>query len=60
MHGYKIVYRRYAALFFIVGVGPEDREVLFEMIFVQQNELGIFEFIQTYVETLNAYFGQVV
>lgn len=45
---YKIVYRRYASLFFIVGVD------LFE------NELGILEFIHSLVETFDTYFKNVV
>eukprot|EP00953_Heterococcus_sp_UTEX-ZZ885_P006326 3868-Heterococcus_DN1.PRE.9 len=40
--GYKIIYRRYASLFFIVGVDSSDAE----------NELGILEFIHCLVETL--------
>merc|ERR1719174_2521324 len=46
--GYKIVYRRYASLFFIVGADQED-----------ENELGILEFIHTLVETLDKYFESV-
>eukprot|EP00953_Heterococcus_sp_UTEX-ZZ885_P012906 7376-Heterococcus_DN1.PRE.9 len=42
--GYKIIYRRYASLFFIVGVDSSDAE----------NELGILEFIHCLVETLLA------
>ena len=41
--GYKVVYRRYASLFFIVGVEGED-----------ENELSILEFIHALVETLDA------
>jgi len=43
--GYKVVYRRYASLFFIVGVEGED-----------ENELSILEFIHALVETLDRYF----
>mmetsp|Transcript_7297 Transcript_7297/g.11526 ORF Transcript_7297/g.11526 Transcript_7297/m.11526 type:complete len:159 (-) Transcript_7297:837-1313(-) len=46
--GYKVVYRRYASLFFIIGV-DEDEE----------NELGILEFIHCLVETLDKYFENV-
>merc|ERR550539_1017896 len=46
--GYKIVYRRYASLFFIVGADQED-----------ENELGYLEFIHTLVETLDKYFESV-
>ena len=40
---YKLVYRRYAALFFIVGVDGDE------------NELAILEFIHVLVETLDRY-----
>eukprot|EP00918_Siedleckia_nematoides_P026765 GHVU01057730.1.p1 GENE.GHVU01057730.1~~GHVU01057730.1.p1 ORF type:complete len:119 (+),score=21.59 GHVU01057730.1:325-681(+) len=46
---YKVVYRRYASLYFIVGVDPDDA-----------NELAILEFIHTLVETLDKYFENVV
>ena len=46
--GYKVVYRRYASLFFIVGVGGDE-----------ENELGILEFIHALVETLDKYFESV-
>ena len=46
--GYKVVYRRYASLFFIVGVEGED-----------ENELSILEFIHALVETLDKYFESV-
>ena len=48
--GYKVVYRRYASLFFIVGVADSPPE----------NELAILEFIHTLVETLDKYFENVV
>eukprot|EP00899_Mesostigma_viride_P027200 jgi/Mesvir1/7665/Mv11425-RA.1 len=44
---YKVVYRRYASLFFLVGV---DRE---------ENELSILEFIHNIVETMDRFFGNV-
>ncbi|KAF7819738.1 AP-4 complex subunit sigma [Senna tora] len=44
---YKIVYRRYASLFFLVGV--DDGE----------NELAILEFIHLLVETMDRHFGNV-
>ncbi|KAG5188047.1 clathrin assembly complex, small subunit [Tribonema minus] len=47
--GYKIIYRRYASLFFIVGVDSSDEE----------NELGMLEFIHCLVETLDKYFQSV-
>ena len=46
--GYKVVYRRYASLFFIVGVEGDDA-----------NELSILEFIHALVETLDRYFENV-
>eukprot|EP00013_Stygamoeba_regulata_P005315 CAMPEP_0177631142 /NCGR_PEP_ID=MMETSP0447-20121125/1589_1 /TAXON_ID=0 /ORGANISM="Stygamoeba regulata, Strain BSH-02190019" /LENGTH=158 /DNA_ID=CAMNT_0019132601 /DNA_START=1 /DNA_END=477 /DNA_ORIENTATION=- len=45
--GHKVVYRRYASLFFIVGV-DED-----------QNELATYELIHTLVEVLDDYFDNV-
>ena len=45
---YKVIYRRYASLFFIVGVDKEE-----------ENELGILEFIHALVETLDRYFENV-
>ncbi|KAL4463190.1 hypothetical protein ABPG74_007191 [Tetrahymena malaccensis] len=45
---YKVIYRRYASLYFIVGVDPEE-----------ENELAYFEFIHTLVETLDRYFENV-
>ncbi|CAA2933339.1 AP-4 complex subunit sigma [Olea europaea subsp. europaea] len=44
---YKIVYRRYASLFFLVGVDNEE------------NELAILEFIHLLVETMDRHFGNV-
>ena len=44
---YKLVYRRYASLYFCVGVDPGD------------NELLMLDTIHTYVETLDKYFGNV-
>lgn len=46
--GYKVIYRRYASLFFIVGVEQDS-----------ENELGILEFIHALVETLDKYFESV-
>ncbi|KAI5124908.1 hypothetical protein M0805_007336 [Coniferiporia weirii] len=43
----KVVYRRYASLFFVCGVGPGD------------NELVTLEIIHRYVEVLDRYFGNV-
>lgn len=44
--GSKIVYRRYASLFFIAGISLED------------NELITLEIIHRYVEQLDKYFGR--
>lgn len=44
---YKLVYRRYASLFFIVGVDGDE------------NELSVLEFIHCVVETLDKYFENV-
>merc|ERR1712037_204845 len=46
---YRVVYRRYASLYFIVGTDTES----------DMNELAILEFIQTLVETLDKYFENV-
>ncbi|THH08651.1 hypothetical protein EW145_g2566 [Phellinidium pouzarii] len=43
----KVVYRRYASLFFVCGVGSND------------NELVTLEIIHRYVEVLDRYFGNV-
>ncbi|KAL0237681.1 hypothetical protein GEMRC1_012155 [Eukaryota sp. GEM-RC1] len=44
---FKVVYRRYASLFFIVGIDAEE------------NELAILEFIHNLVEVFDAYFESV-
>eukprot|EP00931_Biecheleriopsis_adriatica_P084469 TRINITY_DN58315_c0_g1_i1.p1 TRINITY_DN58315_c0_g1~~TRINITY_DN58315_c0_g1_i1.p1 ORF type:complete len:169 (-),score=26.56 TRINITY_DN58315_c0_g1_i1:38-475(-) len=46
---YRVVYRRYASLYFIVGTDNEE----------DCNELAILEFIHTLVETLDKYFENV-
>ncbi|KAJ2402637.1 AP-1 adaptor complex sigma subunit Aps1 [Coemansia sp. RSA 2559] len=43
----KVVYRKYASLYFVVGIDLDD------------NELLIMEFIHRYVECLDRYFGSV-
>lgn len=43
----KVIYRRYASLFFVCGIGAED------------NELVTLEIIHRYVEVLDRYFGNV-
>ena len=44
---FKIVYRRYASLFFLVGVDENE------------NELAVLEFIHCMVETMDKWFGNV-
>lgn len=46
--GYKVVYRRYASLFFVVAVDSDD-----------DNELSLLEFIHSLVETMDKYFESV-
>ena len=52
--GYKVVYRRYASLFFIVGTKPSPDEEE-----NQENELGMLEFIHTLVETMDRWAGSI-
>ena len=47
--GYKVIYRRYASLYFIIGVDNTSEE----------NEMGYLEFIHTMVETLDRYFENI-
>lgn len=47
---YRVVYRRYASLYFIVGMAADDDDA---------NELSTLEFIHALVETLDSYFGNV-
>lgn len=44
---HKVLYRRYASLYFVMGVGPDSNELL-----------GL-EIIHRYVEVLDRYFGNV-
>jgi AP-4 complex subunit sigma-1 len=46
--GYKVIYRRYASLFFVFGVDGDE-----------ENELAILEFIHSLVETMDKYFESV-
>jgi AP-4 complex subunit sigma-1 len=46
--GFKVIFRRYASLYFIVGVDPEE-----------ENEIAYLEFIHNLVETLDKYFDNV-
>ena len=45
--GYKVIYRRYASLFFIVGTKPDPMVPGAEN---HENELGMLEFIHAVVE----------
>ena len=45
--GLKVIYRRYAALYFLVGVDSDE------------NELLMYEFVHAVVETLDRHFGNV-
>ncbi len=46
--GLKVIYRRYASLFFVVAVDGED-----------DNEIAVLEFIHSLVETMDKYFESV-
>ena len=46
--GYKVIYRRYASLFFIVGTKPDQGQQE-----NSENELGMLEFIHALVETMD-------
>jgi AP-4 complex subunit sigma-1 len=52
--GYKVIYRRYASLFFIVGTKPSSDETE-----NAENELGLLEFIHTLVETMDKWAGSI-
>jgi AP-4 complex subunit sigma-1 len=47
--GYKVIYRRYASLYFIIGVDNS----------AEYNEMAYLEFIHTMVETLDRYFENI-
>ncbi|XP_014670541.1 PREDICTED: AP-4 complex subunit sigma-1-like [Priapulus caudatus] len=44
---FKIIYRRYATLYFLIGADKDE------------NELAVYEFIHNFVEVLNKYFKKV-
>jgi AP-4 complex subunit sigma-1 len=52
--GHKVIYRRYASLFFIVGTKPDPGESE-----NTENELGMLEFIHTLVETMDKWAGSI-
>uniref|UniRef100_A0A7S1GN97 AP complex subunit sigma n=1 Tax=Cyclophora tenuis TaxID=216820 RepID=A0A7S1GN97_CYCTE len=55
--GYKVIYRRYASLFFIVGTKPDIDAG--ENADNKENELGMLEFIHTLVETMDKWAGSI-
>lgn len=57
---FKVIYRRYASLYFIVGSDSEDEVCYSICAIIFQNELSILEFIHTLVETMDKYFENVV
>lgn len=65
--GYKVIYRRYASLFFIVGTKPDldvlklKRDSVGEDLSVlnRENELGLLEFIHNLVETMDRWAGSI-
>ena len=56
---YKVVYRRYASLYFIIGIDNDEDIVSIIMLTTIQNELSLLEFIHNLVETLDKYFENV-
>lgn len=54
--GYKVIYRRYASLFFIAGTKP-DLAIQSEE--HDENELGLLEFIHSLVETMDKWAGSI-
>ena len=61
--GFKVIYRRYASLFFIVGTKADfDVRVKGDKKSVAdnyENELGMLEFIHTLVETMDRWAGSI-
>ena len=56
---YKVVYRRYASLYFIIGIDNDEDIVSSHLLTTMQNELSLLEFIHNLVETLDKYFENV-
>ena len=52
--GYKVIYRRYASLFFIVGTKPDHAGTE-----NTENELGMLEFIHNLVECMDKWAGSI-
>jgi hypothetical protein len=57
--GYKVIYRRYASLFFIVGTKPDVAAQAIEGAENTENELGMLEFIHNLVETMDKWAGSI-
>jgi len=62
--GYKVIYRRYASLFFIVGTTPDSGYCIDGVPAKSSsenttNELGMLEFIHTLVETMDKWAGSI-
>lgn len=55
--GYKVIYRRYASLFFIVGTKPDPDAG--DGADNNENELGMLEFIHSVVECLDKWAGSI-
>ena len=53
--GFKVIYRRYASLFFIIGTKPDLGNTE-----NTENELGMLELIHTLVETMDKWAGYVL
>ena len=56
---YKLVFRRYASLYFIAGLDINGDDVGLVASVNVQNEMAIYEFIHCYVETLNSIIGNI-
>ena len=56
---YKLVFRRYASLYFIAGLDINGDDVGIIASFHFQNEMAVYEFIHCYVETLNSIIGNI-
>ena len=56
---YKVVYRRYASLYFIIGIDNDEDIVSRIVLTTMQNERSLLEFIHNLVETLDKYFENV-
>jgi len=57
--GFKVIYRRYASLFFIVGTKADVDARKIPGAENHENELGLLEFIHTLVETMDRWAGSI-